>query len=170
MKTIRLAAALLVPALAVIPCLVRANDEKDARQAIQARYNQFDSAYMKKDFKSVAEVFAPDCNMKLVGEGRPMKASRVVKGMVALSRSLTISHSRTRIVSLSSVGDHLEVNAVWTGESAYTSANHSKEDPSRRAKAKQVLHDTWARTDRGWQITRRIIEDSDDGQPSQEKK
>lgn len=170
MKRFHFAAGLLFLVLGAVPCLVHANDESDARQAIQCRYDKFDSAYMKKEFTGVAEVFSPECTMRLVGEGRTLKALSVIKGMKSVSRSLTVSHARTRILSLKPAGSHFEVAAVWTADSVYSPTNHSKEDPPRRSRAKQMFQDTWAKTGSGWQITGRIIEESEDDTKSKSKK
>ena len=154
----------------VLPIAVRADPAQDARQAIQSRYDQFDRAYMKKNFKTLAEGFTPKCRMKLNGEGRSMSASGVIQGMEALSRSLTISHARTHILSVKATGTEYEVIAVWSGDSAYVPLSKSKEDPARRSRTKQNVRDTWQKTDKGWQIRQRIIEEAeDDTQPNAKK-
>jgi hypothetical protein len=158
--------SVLLALVFVLPVVVRADAVQDARRAIQSRYDQFDRAYMKKDFRTVAEVFTPKCMLKLSGEGRSMSASRVIQGMEALSRSLTISHARTQILSVNAAGTEYEVTAVWTGNSTYVPVSKSKEDPARRSRTKQNVRDTWQKTDKGWQIRQRIIEDAEeDTQP-----
>jgi hypothetical protein len=162
--------SVLLTLVFVLPVVVRADAVQDARQAIQSRYDQLDRAYMKKDFKTVTEVFTPKCMLRLNGEGRSMSASRVIKGMEALSRSLTISHARTHILSVNAAGTEYEVIAVWTGESTYVPVSKSKEDPARHSRTKQNVRDTWQKTDQGWQIRQRIIEeDEDDNQPNAKK-
>src|SRR5215470_278446 len=68
-----------------LPLSVSADRESDARPKIQSRYDQFNKAYTKKDFKTVSEIFSPDCVMKLNSEGRSMKASRAIMFMKAVS-------------------------------------------------------------------------------------
>lgn len=156
MRIIRLFAALL--ALVAVAPLARADADKEARKGIQARYDQFDRAYMKKDFKSVGEVFAPDCVLKLSSENRTMQISRVFQGMQVVSKSLTVSHAKTQIASLKALEGGYEVDAIMTGDTVYAPPIVSKEDPPRRAKTRQLVHDTWKKTKKGWQIVRRIIE------------
>jgi hypothetical protein len=166
MKRFRVVLLLLVAVVALSQGGVGADAGQDAKRAIQSRYDQFDRAYMRKDFKTVAQVFTPKCMMKLNGEGRSMSAARVIQGMEALSRSLTISHARTHILSVNLVGTEYEVTAIWTGNSTYIPVSQSKEDPARRTRTKQNVRDTWQKTDKGWQIRQRIIEDAeDDAQP-----
>ena len=159
--------SVLLALVFILPGVVRADPVQETRRVIQSRYDQFDRAYMKKEFKAVAEIFAPKCMMKLNGEGRSMSARRVIKGMEALSNSLTISHARTHILSVKTSGSEYEVIAVWTGESTYVPVSKSKEDPARRSKTKQNVCDIWQKTDNGWQIRQRIIKDAeDDTQPN----
>ncbi|HLK55307.1 MAG TPA: nuclear transport factor 2 family protein, partial [Chthonomonadaceae bacterium] len=149
---------------------VGADAVQDAQRAIQSRYDQFDRAYMNKDFKSVAEVFTSDCVLKLQSEGRTMSAPRVIKGMEALSTSLTISHAKTHINAIIATRSGFEVNATWTAHSDYIPTFRSQEDHPRRSRVKQTYHDTWKKTDKGWQIAYRTIEeDEDDKQPRAKK-
>lgn len=141
--------------------VVRADTAPNAQRLLQARYDQFDRAYMKKDFTAIASFFAPDCTLTLAGEKRSMKAPRVVSGMKALSGSLTVSHAKTRIVSIAPAGDGYIVDAAWTGYSVYAPARKAKDDPARRSWTKQRYRDTWKKTNRGWQITLRIIQEAD---------
>ena len=171
MKSVRIAALLLVLGLSALPGVVRANDDPDARESIQLRYNLFNTAYMNKDFKTIAGIFSPKCSMKLVGEGRSMAIAKVMKGMESVSKSLTVSHAKTRIVSFRKSADgHCQVDAVWTANSDYSPVNHSKEDPARHSKSKQMYRDTWEPTSTGWQITGRIIRDADDDEKPKLKK
>ena len=160
---------LLMLTFAGFSVAVLADAAQEARRSIQARYDQFDRSYMKKDFKGVSEVFTPECIFKLNGEGRSMAAIRVIKGMEAVSKNLTISHARTRILSVKSTPKGLEISAAWTGDSAYAPSVASKDDPPRRAKVKQTVHDTWKQTEKGWQIIGRVIQDDDDASPNANK-
>lgn len=162
--------ALLLTLFLALPALVRADAAREARSAIQSQYDAFDRAYMKKDFKTVAGVFAPDCVFTLESEGRRMKVSRVLQGMEALSTSLTISRARTHIGSVKATESGFDVSAVWTGNAAYAPSVRSKDDPARHTRAKQSYQDTWKKTDRGWRIIRRIIEGDDDKQPDKKNK
>jgi ketosteroid isomerase-like protein len=141
----------------------RAESEREAQKAIQARYNEFDRAYMRKDFAKVREVFTPDCVFHLGTEGRSMKAERALKGMEALSKALTVSHAKTVVSSVNAKGRDFDVVAIWSGDSKYVPVSKSKEDPPRQAKTKQAYRDRWKKTQKGWQITDRIIgNDADD--------
>ena len=170
MKRLPFLAILLALICVYLPVLVRADAANATRQAIQSRYDRFDRAYMKKDFKSAAQVFTPECVLKLNSEGRTMTAVRVVQGMEAVSKSLTISQAKTRILSVKPIKYGYEVAAVWSGNSAYIPANGSKEDPPRRSRAKQTVLDTWKKTDTGWQIAHRVIEEADDDTPPKTQK
>jgi uncharacterized protein (TIGR02246 family) len=153
-----------------LPAVVRADAPQDARRAIQARYDLFNRACMHKDFKTVGEVFTPDCLLTLVSEGRSMKASQMVAGMKALSKSLTVSRAKTQILSMKSTGNGYEVAAVWTGYSVYAPAKKAVDDPARQSSTKQNVRDTWQKTDKGWQIVKRLIVEPDDDARPQTKK
>jgi hypothetical protein len=93
--------------------------------------------------------------------------------MAALSKGLTVSNAKTRIVSIEAKGEEFVVVATWEGDSKYVSpVEGSKEDPPRKGKGRQAYRDTWKRTENGWQITNRDIgQDVDDlkGQPAPPK-
>ncbi|MGI4791846.1 MAG: nuclear transport factor 2 family protein [Janthinobacterium lividum] len=150
--------AIVLSALVLSPSHVYAQSQADVRQAIQARYDQFDRAYMKKDFPSVGKVFTPDCVMELQGEGRSMNAPRVIKGMRAVSKFLTVSHAKTRIVSVKPQGSAYAVSAVWTGDSSYIPAKGAQDDRPRHSRTQQAYLDTWKKTGTGWQIAHRSIQ------------
>lgn len=158
---------MLVVLSAVLAAGAIAQGDSAARKAIQSRYDDYNRAYMKKDFKKVGEMFSSDCVFFLGGEGRSMKASRALKGMEAMAGSLTIKNAKTRIVSIVAKGEQYEVVAAWSGHSNYVSSiKGSKEDPPRQADSKQAYRDTWKKTDKGWQIVGRIIgQDVDDVKP-----
>src|SRR5262249_15756149 len=111
MKRIGFALSLAAIMAAVAP--VRAGTEREARGAIQGQYDPINLAYMKKDFKTVAQVFDPDGELKTNGEGsKSMKVARMLQDMQAMAQRLTVSHAKTRIVSIKAVGDAYEVSAV----------------------------------------------------------
>jgi hypothetical protein len=138
---------------------VRAGSDAAARRAIQGRYDQFDRAYVKKEFQRVEAVFAPSCRLTRVGDDHSMKATRLLQGMKALSKALTVSQSKTRIVSIAPVKEGFAVRAVWTATSVYAppGASGSAERPKPKP-VSQKYRDTWAKTGQGWQIVQRVIE------------
>lgn len=151
-------------AIAVLTCVpggvhgqASAKAPAGVRQAIQARYNQFDHAYMRKDFQSVGKVFTADCVLRLESENRTMSAPRVVLGMQAVSKALTVSHARTRILSVQPQGAAYAVSAIWTGDSSFTPAPGTQDDQPRHGKTQQTYQDTWKKTGAAWQIVQRII-------------
>ena len=154
----KIACALALPALLSPPGPVCAQAPAGVRQAIQARYNQFDRAYMQKDFRSVGEVFTGGCLMKLQSENRSMKAPRVIQGMQAVSKSLTVTHARTRILSVQPEGAAYAVSAVWSGDSSYLAVRGAQDDHPRRGRTQQTFRDTWKKTGAEWQIVQRIIQ------------
>jgi hypothetical protein len=147
----------------------QADGTKGARAEIQSRYDAFNRAYIKKDFKTVGETFSADCVMKLSGEGRSMKAARAVGGMQAVSKSLTVSNVRTQIISIKADADTFQVNAIWSADSKYVPIYGAKDDPPRQGTTKQFYQDTWKRVDGAWRITRRTIGDADDEKPAKGK-
>jgi hypothetical protein len=158
----RIAFALSLAAIIAASAPLRAAPEQEARKAIQARYDEFNRAYMKKDFKAVADVFDPECMLKTKGEGsRSMKVERMLEDMQAVSQRLTVSNAKTRIVSIKAVGDAYEVSAAWTGESSYVPPKGSKDDPPRSGKTEQTTSDTWKRSEKGWRIVQRVLERDD---------
>ncbi len=161
MKRIGLVLGLLVAIAA--PTFAAAGTVREARRAIQARYEQFDRAYMKKDFVGVGDVFDPACTLQGTGETKvPMKAERLVRNMKVMSSRLTVTRAKTRIVSIKSVGDAYEVSAVWTGHSTYTPPAGSVDDPPRSGDTEQTVTDTWKKSPQGWHIVKRVIQRVDD--------
>ena len=128
------------------------------RTAIQARYDQFDRAYMRKDFKGVGSIFTAGCLLKLKGENRSMTAPRAVQGIQAVSKALTVTHAVTHIVSVTAQGDAFLVSAVWSRDSAYVPPVGTQDDKPRHGKTHQAYSDTWRKTKNEWQIVQRIIE------------
>jgi ketosteroid isomerase-like protein len=157
----RLGVALCAVAILVTLPIARAETEKDAHSAIQARYDEFNRAYMKKDFKAVAAVFDPECSVTFKNGKKSIKSAVLVQSMQAVSSRLTVSHATTRIVSIKADGDAYVVAAVWTGDSSYVPPLGSKDDPPRSSKTEQSVSDTWKKSGKGWRIVQRIIEGAD---------
>ena len=156
MKAIQLIAGLMF--LAAVSSLVHADTDKYARQAIQARYNQFDKAYMHKDFKQVEEILTPNCRFVLSGEGRSISTPKFLEGVKAMSKALTVSHARTRIVSLKATREGFETSVLWTGSSLYAPPPAMRQEAHPKPKnVSQSFRDTWRKTDKGWQISQRIL-------------
>jgi ketosteroid isomerase-like protein len=132
--------------------------EADARSAIEARYEEYNRAYMAKDYEALAEIFDPAFVLNSDGEGPgAMKRDVMLQRMQFMSQRLTISNARTRIVALKPVGDAYEVTAEWTGDSAYVPLQESPDDPARRASTEQDSIDTWKKTPQGWRLVRRVL-------------
>lgn len=144
-------------ALAVVAGSVHAETEKDANKAIQSRYHQFDKAYMSKDFPRIEEVFTPDCRFFLRDEGRSITTPKFMEGVKALSKALTVIHEKTRIVSLKATKEGWEASVIWSGESIYSPPGQERQTPPKPQKVMQSYRDTWKKTEKGWQIARRII-------------
>src|SRR5262249_32005101 len=142
---------------------VRAETELDARKAIQARYDEFNRAYMQKNFKALADVFDPDCKVNTNGEGsKSMKVDRMLQTMQVVSQRLTVSHAKTRIVSIKAVDHNYEVIAVGTGDSSYVPPKGTKDDPPRSGKTEQTTSDTWKKSEKGWRIVKRVLQRDND--------
>lgn len=151
-----LAAALAT--IAAMPVVACAPSEDEARTAIEARYADYNRAYMAKDYRALVEVFDPEFVLTSKGEG-PASMTREVmlQRMQVMSQRLTISNATTTILSIKAVGDAYEVSAHWTGDSSYVPPTESPDDPSRRAKTQQASVDTWKKTPQGWRLVRRVL-------------
>ena len=154
--------ALGLAAIVAAPAVVRAQSEREVQTAIQARYDEYNRAYMKKDYKALAEVFDPAFTLKSKGEGSgSMKLAPMLQRMELVSQRLTVSNAKTRIVSIKAVGDAYEVSAVWTGDSSYVPPKGSQDDPPRSGKAEQTFTDTWKKSEKGWWIVERRLAGDD---------
>lgn len=142
----------------VAPGAACAKSEDEARSAIEARYEDYNRAYMAKDYKALAEIFDPEFVLKSKGEGPgAMKRDVMLQRMQFMAQRLTISNAKTAIVSIKAVGDAYEVSAHWTGDSSYVPPKESLDDPSRRAKTEQDSVDTWKKTPQGWRLVQRVL-------------
>lgn len=145
-------------AIMSVPVAACAQSEQEAQAAIAARYEDYNRAYMAKDYKALAEIFDPEFVLTSKGEG-PASMTRdvMLQRMQAMSQRLTISNAKTTIVSIKAVGDAYEVSTHWTGDSSYVPPKESPDDPARRARTEQAAVDTWKKTPQGWRLVQRVL-------------
>lgn len=151
---------LLVPLLG-IAALARADVPADTRKAIEERYHQMSQAYVRQDIAGIERVFAPDCTLKLEGEGMTVRLKQYLQGTKDAFKVVRVRRSRTRITAIDARNDTVVATAVWTGEATYSSlVRPAKGGKPAVGKPTQTTVDTWQKTARGWQIRKRLVKAS----------